>query len=65
MNKEANSKTNPQMNPIPDEVVSQILTVRDTGMTNMFDILSVQRIAYDLELHDLVTFLEERENQKA
>lgn len=42
----------------------QILEVRDTGRTNMFDVSSVQSIAYELDLYELVTFLEDKENQK-
>lgn len=39
-------------------IKEQILAVRDTGRTNMFDIVAVQRIAYDMELFDLVIYLE-------
>ena len=42
---------------IPDEIICQILTVRETGKTNMFDIYAVQRIAYELELFALVDSL--------
>ena len=43
-----------------DETVKkQILTVRDTGLTNMFDINTVQRIAYEMDFYELVTFLDE------
>jgi len=50
---------------ITDELKQQILQVRDTGKTNMFDILAVQRIANDLELFELVCFLEEKQNRAA
>ena len=46
-----------------DQIKEQILKVRDTGLTNMFDITAVQRIAFDMELYELVTFLED--NKKA
>lgn len=50
---------------IDDDLKDQILAVRDTGRTNMFMILSVQRIAYEMELFDLAVFLEDKENRKA
>ena len=37
----------------------QILAVRETGETNMFDTNSVQRIAFDKGFYELVTFIEE------
>ncbi len=42
-----------------EKVKEQILKVRDTGLTNMFDITAVQRIAYEMDFYELVTFLEE------
>ena len=42
-----------------DKVKEQILAVRDTGLTNMFDLRAVQRIAYEMEFYELVTFIEE------
>ena len=42
-----------------ETVKKQILAVRDTGLTNMFDISAVQRIAYDMDFFDLVCFLED------
>ena len=50
---------------ITDELRKQILQVRDTGKTNMFNIAAVQRIANDLELFELVCFLEEKKNRTA
>ena len=38
----------------------QILAVRDTGRTNMFDVNMVQRIAYEMEFYELVCWLEDR-----
>ena len=46
-----------------DLIKEQILKVRDTGFTNMFDTNAVQRIAFEMELFELVTFIEE--NKKA
>ena len=37
----------------------QILAIRDTGLTNMFDIPMVQRLAYERDFFELVTFLED------
>ena len=47
-----------------DKLIEEILIVRDTGRTNMFDVYGVQRVAYELELYDLVIFLEEKKNWK-
>lgn len=44
-----------QMN---DKIKEQILTIRKTGITNMFDIREVQRIAYEMDFYELVDFLE-------
>ena len=46
-----------------DKVREQILAIRATGLTNMFDTIVVQRIAFEMELYELVTFLED--NKKA
>lgn len=41
------------------KIKEQILAVRNTGLTNMFDIHAVQRIAYEMDFYELVNFLEE------
>ena len=41
------------------EIRAQILAVRDTGLTNTFDLTAVQRIAYDMDFFELVCFIEE------
>lgn len=41
-----------------DKIKEQILTIRDTGLTNMFDVNTVQRIAYEMDFHEFVDFLE-------
>ena len=33
-----------------EKIKEQILTVRDTGRTNMFDVNAVQRLAFEMEL---------------
>ena len=48
-----------------DKVKEQILAIRDTGLTNMFDIHAVQKIAYDMEFYELVTYLEEHRREYA
>ena len=47
-----------------NKLIEEILTVRDTGRTNMFDVYGVQRIANELELYELGIFLEEKKNWK-
>lgn len=42
-----------------DKIKEQILAIRDTGLTNMFDVNEVQRIADEMEFYELVIFLEE------
>ena len=46
-----------------DKVREQILAVRDTGLTNMFDINTVQRIAFDAGYYELVNYLEEHRKE--
>lgn len=48
---------------ISDEIIEQILAIRDTGKYNMFDIPSIQKEAYDRSYYELVVFLED--NKKA
>lgn len=44
-----------QMN---DKIKEQILAIRKMGLTNMFDVNTVQRIAYEMDFYELVDFLE-------
>lgn len=46
-----------------EEIRQQILAVRATGRTNMFDIHVVQRIAHEMQLYELVIFLEEHRSE--
>ena len=46
------------------KVREQILKVRDTGRTNMFDTNGVQYVANELGLYDLVVYLMDKENRK-
>ena len=42
-----------------EKVVSQIMDIRDSGRVNMFDVPSVQRIAFEMGFYELVCFIEE------
>ena len=42
-----------------DTIREQILAIRDTGLTNMFDIPMVQRLAMDRDYFELVCYLDE------
>ena len=46
-----------------DKIKEQILAIRDSGRTNMFDIYTVQRIAYDNGFYELVCYLEEHRSE--
>lgn len=45
------------------KVKEQILAVRDTALTNMFDVNAVQVIANDMGFYELVVFLEEHRDK--
>ena len=42
-----------------EKVKEQILAIRDTGLTNRFDLNAVQRLANDRGRYELVIFIEE------
>lgn len=42
-----------------EEIREQIMAIRDTGLTNMFDLNTVQRLAYEREFYELVMYIEE------
>ena len=46
------------------KIKEQILQVRDDGRTNMLDTNGVMYVANDLELFDLVVYLDDRDNRK-
>ena len=48
-----------------DKVREQILAVRATGRTNMFDTNAVQVIADEMRFYDLVVFIEEHRDKYA
>lgn len=46
-----------------EKIKEQILAIRATGATNMFDTISVQRLAFEHGYYELVDFIEN--NRKA
>ncbi len=46
-----------------EKIKKQILAVRATGRTNMFDVPMVQYIANELQFYELVIFLEEHRSE--
>lgn len=46
-----------------DQIKEQILAIRDTGLTNMFDVNTVQRLAYEREYYELVLYLEDHRKE--
>lgn len=46
-----------------ETIRNQILAIRDTGLTNMFDVHMVQRLAYERNYFELVVFLEEHRKE--
>lgn len=46
-----------------EKVRKQILAIRDTGLTNMFDTNTVQRLAYERNFFELVVFIEEKRRE--
>jgi len=48
-----------------DEIRKQIIAVRDSGKTNMFDANAVQKIAFDMGFYELVNFIEDNRKDYA
>ena len=48
-----------------EKIKEQILTIRDTGLTNMFDVNMVQRMAYERNFFELVLFIETHQAEYA
>lgn len=46
-----------------DKIREQIITIRDSGLTNMFDLPIVQRIAFDNGYYELVCYIEEHRRE--
>ena len=47
-----------------EKIKAQILEVRDDGRTNMFDYKGVMWVANDLNLFDLVVYLDDKDNRR-
>ncbi len=45
------------------KVKEQILRIRDTGLTNMFDLPMLQRLAYERGCFELVLYLEDHREE--
>ena len=45
------------------KVKEQILAIRETGLTNMFDLPMVQRLAYERDFYELVCWLEDHKKE--
>lgn len=48
-----------------EKIKEQILAIRDTGLTNMFDVNMVQRLAYERDFYELVVYIEEHRKEYA
>ena len=46
-----------------ETIKKQILAIRDTGLTNMFDTNMVQRLAYERDFYELVLYLEDHRKE--
>ena len=46
-----------------ETIRNQILAIRDMGLTNMFDVHMLQRLAYERNYFELVIFLEEHRKE--
>ena len=48
-----------------EKIKEQILAIRDTGLTNMFDVTAVQRLANERDFYELVLYLEDHRSEYA
>ena len=46
-----------------ERIKEQIIAIRDTGLTNMFDTNMVQRLAYERNFYELVVFIEKNRKE--
>jgi len=46
-----------------EKIKEQIIAIRDTGLTNMFDTNMVQRLSYERNFYELVVFIEENRKE--
>lgn len=48
---------------MPERVKEEILEIRASGETNMFDLPMVQRLAFNREYYELVMYLEDHASE--
>ena len=48
-----------------DKVFQQLMDIRESGLTNMFDTNMVQRLAYDRDYFELVMYIEDHKKEYA
>lgn len=48
---------------IDQVALEQLLEIRDSGATNMFDFNTVQRLAYEQDFYELVNWMEEHKKE--
>lgn len=48
-----------------DKVFQQLMDIRDSGLTNMFDTNMVQKLAYDRDYFELVMYIEDHKKEYA
>jgi hypothetical protein len=46
-----------------DKIKNQILAIRDIGLTNMFDLCMMQKIASEMEFYELIVFIEDHKEE--
>ncbi len=46
-----------------EAIKDQILAIRNTALTNMFNVNAVQRLAYERDFYELVVYLEENRKE--
>ena len=46
-----------------EKIKEQILAIRATALTNMFDTITVQRLAHDTNFYELVIFIEDHRKE--
>lgn len=46
-----------------EKIKEQIIVIRDSGLTNMFDTNMVQRLAYERDFFELVMYVEDHKKE--
>ena len=55
--------TGKNVSHLTDTIIEQIVAIRDSGETNMFDVLRVQRLANENDFYELVVFIEDHRDE--